>query len=359
MSGIRQFRDAGAPYRLRMTGVGASTTSERARTVAVPRFTGGGRVEWARRDVPEPGPGELLLRVRANALCGTDVAQYRDGSAVTPGHEVAGVVAAAGAGTATTTGTAGVVYLMAYCGACRSCRAGATNQCLAKDGDLGFTRDGGLAPYAVVPERGFFPVGDDVPAAEATLLLDVMGTTRHALDRALALRPDAETVLVNRAGPVGLGLVAMARLLLGDGVRVLAAYDTPERRVLVERLGGIPVDGPVAGPVDVAFDTSGRAGPRRACLDALGRRGVLVCLAHGRDPALEVAVSADLIAPERAVVGSEYFRYADLAPNLALLRAHRPYLATIVTHTFPVADVGAAFAAFLSGRTGKVVVEHP
>lgn len=128
------------------------------------RFTGGGAVAW--REVPVPGPGQLLLAVRANALCGSDRRRYREGSPVTPGHEVAGVVAAAGPETATPTGTPGVAYLMVFCGACRGCRRGATNQCLDRRGDLGFNLDGGLGPYALVEERVFFSVPPDLPLAE-------------------------------------------------------------------------------------------------------------------------------------------------------------------------------------------------
>jgi len=70
---------------------------------------------------------------------------------------------------------------MDYCGRCRSCRAGHTNQCLAKRNDMGFTADGGYGPFELVHESNFFPVPDDLPSPEATLLLDVMGTGGHAL----------------------------------------------------------------------------------------------------------------------------------------------------------------------------------
>lgn len=74
---------------------------------------------------------------------------------------------------------------------------------------------GGYGMYELVHETIFFPVDADLPLTEATLLLDVMGTTGHALRRALLVRPDVESLLVMGAGPVGLGVVAMARLLLG------------------------------------------------------------------------------------------------------------------------------------------------
>lgn len=67
-------------------------------------------------------------------------------------------------------------------------------------------------------------------------------------------------------------------------------------------------------------------------------------------------VSDDLIAPERAVLGSEYFRYDEMPANLDLLLDHREYLAQIATHHIPVADIQEGFALFMAGETGKVII---
>ncbi|MEV0384816.1 alcohol dehydrogenase catalytic domain-containing protein [Nonomuraea sp. NPDC050643] len=322
-----------------------------------PFLTGGGRVELRPHSYPEPGPGQLLVRPRANALCGSDHGLFRDGTPVVAGHEAAGTVAAAGPDTTTPVGTRGVIYLMAYCGRCRSCRAGATNLCLDKAGDMGFNRDGGLGPLEVVEERMFFPVGDDLPFPLATMLLDVMGTSGAALDRALSVRPGIESLLVTGAGPVGAGILAVARLRLGADVPIYVSDVSAWRLSFAESLGGIPVDaGSVAGlpEVDAAVDASGRAVARRSALDRLSKRGVLVCVGHGEG--LELDVSPDLIATGRAVLGSEYFPYADFPANLELLRRNAGYLGRIVTHTFDVSETAAAFETFLSGESGKVVV---
>ena len=114
----------------------------------VPRFVGGRKIEFGEKPVPTPGPGELLIRVRANALCGSERPQYFDGTPVTPGHEAVGEVARAGPETCTKAGTPGAIFLMDYCGTCRSCRLGATNQCLSKRGDMGFNRDGGYGSFS-------------------------------------------------------------------------------------------------------------------------------------------------------------------------------------------------------------------
>lgn len=335
---------------------------------SVPHFLGGGRIGWHERAVPEAGPGELLLRVRANALCGTDRGQLTSGSAITPGHEAAGEVIEAGAGTSAAPGTRGVVYLMDFCGSCRSCADGATNVCLAKRADMGFTHDGGLGRVELVHETNFFPIPDDLDFASATLLLDVMGTTSHAIRRALMTRDKIASIVIAGAGPIGLGMAAMARLMLDSSMTTVVADVVSYRLRLAEQLGAMPVnlqrerlsaalasEGLAAG-VDVAIDTSGRESARRALLDALGRRGTMVCVGHGEG--LSISVSEDLIAPERTVMGSEYFRYGDLPGNLDLLLKNQAYLEQIITHRYPIAEVQAAYVAFLAGETGKVVVEQ-
>jgi threonine 3-dehydrogenase len=332
-----------------------------------PLFVGSGRVAFGDASVPSPGAGELLVEVRANAVCGTDRAQFYNGSTLTAGHEMAGVVAAAGRDCSTPTGTRGVVFLMDYCGTCRSCTAGATNQCLGKRGDVGFTRDGGYGPYALVSESAFFPTDARLGMPEATLLLDVMGTSRHALDRGLAIRPGAESLLVVGAGPVGLGVLAMARLLLGPDIPILVSDVVAYRLELAEELGGLPVRVDettpavvtrrrLSGGIDLAVDTSGRQAGRDAAMAALAQRGALVCVGHGE--ALTLDVSVDLIAPERAVLGSEYFPFALLEPNHRLLLDNRESLSRIITHRFPVEELQAAMELFFSGRTGKVVIEQ-
>jgi threonine 3-dehydrogenase len=333
--------------------------------MVVPRFVGKGEIGFEERPVPAPGPGQLLVRVRANALCGSERGQFFGGSEVTPGHEAAGVVADAGPETRTAAGTAGVIYLMDYCGECRSCALGFTNQCLNKRGDVGFSKDGGYGPYVLVNENIFFPTGEDIPPEEATMLLDVMGTTRHAIERGLRVREDVLSLGIAGAGPVGLGALAMAKILLGQDMPVIVSDLVPYRLDLARGLGGRVIDlrkVTVAEGVrdhgletlDMAIDTSGKRAARRAHLGVLGKRGVLVCAGHGEDLVLDI--SRDLIAPERAVLGSEYFRYDELATNLELLREHRSFLAQIITHRYPVEDIREAFELFFGGETGKVII---
>lgn len=330
------------------------------RTALAPHFLGGGKIAFAERNVPEPGPGELLLKVEANALCGTDREQYFRGSDVVPGHEAAGSVIAAGPDTAVAEGTRGAVYLMDYCARCRSCLLGHTNQCLAKRNDMGFTADGGYGPYELVSATNFFPVPDSVSAVDATLLLDVMGTSGHALELLARAREDISSLYIGGGGPIGLGLLVMAKIKLGSDTPVYISDISPWRLNFAASLGGIPVDAAddaavwALPEIDAAVDSTGKEPARRAALNALGRRGVLACVGHGEG--LTLSVSEDLIATERTIMGSEYFRYNEMATNLDILQRHREELAKIITHQMPVRDLVAAFELFLAGETGKVVV---
>ena len=98
------------------------------RTYVAPRFAGHQRLTSVEQQVPMPGHGQLLIEVRANAICGTDRGLWEAGCGVVPGHEAAGVVIARGPGTSVPVGALGVVYLMAFCGECRSCRLGLANR---------------------------------------------------------------------------------------------------------------------------------------------------------------------------------------------------------------------------------------
>lgn len=336
-------------------------------SMRVPLFVGGGKIEWGEKPVPVPGKGELLIKVAANALCGSERPQFLDGATTTPGHEAAGTVVAAGPGTTTKVGTPGAVFLMDFCGECRSCKLDFTNQCLAKRGDMGFNKDGGYGPFELIHESIFFPVDERFTPTDATLLLDIMGTNGHALERCKLVRKDIESLLVMGAGPIGLGLLVMAKIVLGKDVPVAIADISPYRLKLAEELGGLPVNVKTGSldaglrdhdlhPVDIAVDTTGKQIAREKALRSTGQRGGLICVGHGEGVA--VKVSADIIAPERSIVGSEYFRFDELPVNLERLRQHRDYLAKIITHRFGPDEIQHAFELFFAGETGKVVIEQ-
>jgi len=337
-------------------------------TMTVPRFLGSGKIDTVQKPVPQPGPGQLLIQVHANALCGSERPQFWGGTDVTPGHEAAGTVVGVGVGTTTPIGTRGGIFLMDYCGECRSCRAGYTNQCLAKRGDMGFNRDGGYGVYELIHENLFFAIESDLSATEATLLLDVMGTGGHSIMRARRCHDDIRSILIPGAGPVGLGILAMAKIILGPDVPVVISDVVPYRLALAEKLGGLPVLSSEVtlseglkrhglGAPDVAIDAAGREEVRQECLALLAHRGVLVSVAHGGGLTIP-NLYGDFVAREMTLVGSEYFAFHELEENYRLLKANREYLGQIITHRMGVHEIQNAFELFFAGSTGKVVIEQ-
>lgn len=335
--------------------------------IRVPIFSGDQTINFVERDKPQPQSGQLLLKVKANALCGSERGQFFHGSDVIPGHEISGVVVEVGDHTKTLVGTHGVVFLMDFCGACENCKSSFTNQCQRKKGDYGFNRDGGYSPYIAVNENVFFPIHSDIPLTDATLLLDIMGTGGHAIKRAQLVHNHINSVAIAGAGPIGLGILAMSKLVLGKDIPAFIMDYSAYRLELAEKLGGISInlnesslEKSIKGTndlgVDAAFDTSGKTVARQTLMKALKQRGVLVCVGHGEE--LNLNVSPDLIANERSVLGSEYFMFDDFQKNHMLMQENLGYLQQMITHRFHLDDIQTAFELFFKGNTGKVVIEH-
>ncbi len=138
-------------------------------------YTGPLRLEHMDRPDPAPGAGEVLVRVRAVAICGSDVLGYtgttgRRNPPVIMGHEAAGVIETVGAGVepeAWAPGTRVTFDSIVWCGACRPCSSGHTNLCETRQAfgvsTPAFRRDGAMAEFLVVPQRLLHRLPDPVP----------------------------------------------------------------------------------------------------------------------------------------------------------------------------------------------------
>jgi L-iditol 2-dehydrogenase len=220
---------------------------------------------------PIPGPGELLVRIEAAGLCGSDRhmfrGEYPTALPVTLGHEFCGIVEAAGPG-------AGRVPLGARvtadpniaCGYCPACRIGRPNLCHNLVA-VGVFRDGGFADYVVVPQLQAFELPHDLPAAHGAFC-EPLACCLHGLD--VARIEPGQSVAVLGGGVIGLLMVQLARLA-GAATVVLSTRQEP-RRCLALELGathvvdasaGDPlaaVAGPagiIPGGVDVVLECAG------------------------------------------------------------------------------------------------------
>jgi (R,R)-butanediol dehydrogenase/meso-butanediol dehydrogenase/diacetyl reductase len=255
-------------------------------------------------DPGAPGPGEVLLRVLAAGICGSDLHNFRTGQwfarlPVTPGHELAGEVVAVGAGVETVRpGDLVVADSRVPCGACEHCRAGRGNLCV-RLGYVGEVCEGGFAEAVNLPARALLRVDPAVPPAVAALS-EPLGVALH-VRRRLDPAPDAP-ILVVGCGPIG-GLAALVLAEAGFGP-VLVADRNPGRLALVAE---------VAGAVPVALE-------REAVLAATGGRGVGFAVeATGSTAALSALLGIVANGARIALVGIFHGKL-ELDPNVIVER---------------------------------------
>ena len=246
---------------------------------------------------PEPGPGQVLVEVSRNGICGSDLHTYVGSGAATLhvpgvvlGHEFAGTVRAVGDGVDDLApGSAVAVAPIEWCGNCASCRRGTPNLCrtLALYGGYRLPLHGGLAPLVVVSRRAAFSVPDGLGVVEAALT-EPLAVAVHAVRRAPNLLGAAVAVL--GAGPIG---VAVLQSVVAAGASVVIVSELSlARRALAARLGAtvaldpreddlraavrdVTVDG-----ADVVFDTAGAQAALESGLAALRPGGTMVVVAQ-------------------------------------------------------------------------------
>ncbi|HZU05630.1 MAG TPA: zinc-binding dehydrogenase [Chloroflexota bacterium] len=319
-------------------------------------------------EVPTPAVNEAVVRVAAAGICHTEL-QFLAGTLnlgvapLTLGHEIAGEVVAVGQEVrAPNVGDHVVVYYYAPCGECRWCTSGHENLCPQPASQVGFTTDGGFAPYVRVPARSLVPVPASLPLDEAATVGCAVATALHAL-RAVADVRLGETVVVYGVGAVGFALVQLARLA---GARVVAVGRTPEKLALARELGAdltvnATTDDPVTAVLDdtrgegadVVFECVASAETMDQAVRLLRRRGRLVFIGYGAD-AFTVNPLL-LVLREAQVLGSVGNTLEELREAVALAASGK--VRPIVTERLPLEEVNRALAALREGRVvGRAVL---
>ena len=306
---------------------------------------------------PEPGPGELLLRVAACGVCRTDV-HVRDGEVrgsrlpLVPGHQIVAVVERAGAGAVTPPGTrVGVPWLGWTCGTCRFCASGRENLCLRAQ-FTGLDRDGGFAERAVADERFCFPLPAGYDDLQVAPLL-CAGLIGH---RALGMTGDAR-----RLGLYGFGAAAhiVAQTAVHQGREVYAftrAGDASSQRFALELgcswAGDALAPGPEPLDAAIIFAPAGELVP--AALRASDRGGVVVCA--GIHMSEIPAFPYEILWEERSVRSVANLTRADASAFLEL--APQVPVRTTVT-TFALHEAERALEAIRAGAIEGAAVLVP
>lgn len=321
------------------------------------------------RELPTPtaGAGEVLIQVKASAICGSDLSVYRGAALVgdklefpVPGHEITGVVAGLGDGvTGLDLGDRVAVYLAVGCLRCEYCLQGQLMLCPSLR-TIGFDLQGGDAEYIAVPAYNCMPLPAGLDFVEGTVATDMFGT-QFSIQRRLGVS-GADTVLVSGLGPMGSAAVATAK---ANGARVFAVDPVAHRRELALRLGADDVFDSVGdaitdagsfrgrGGPDVVIECSGNGRAQTGALDVVRPLGRVAFV--GENANLAINPSGQLLRKLTTVVGSWYFPRWEFAHIADFLLERRVPVGDIISHRFSLDDAPDAFQMLLDRSAEKMV----
>lgn len=321
------------------------------------RLHGPRDIRLAEEGVPIPGRDEVLLDVTAVGLCGSDRHWFEDAAIggvplerpLVLGHEIAAVIA-----DGPEAGVRVAVEPAIPCETCPTCGSGRRELCPTA-GFAGFgPTDGALRGSMTWPRRLLRPIPSVIPDVEASAL-EALGIALHAID--LAGVTPSSSVAVIGCGPIGLLVI---RALVAAGVADVVASDPlPHRRAAATDAGAVVMAavGPVpSSRVDVAIECAGEDAAVDAAIEIVrpGGRVVLVGI-----PSSERTSFAASVARRKGLtlVLCRRMRPDDLGRAIELVAAGRIDVAPLITHRYPLAEVGEAFRALEDRRGLKVVVE--
>jgi len=326
---------------------------------------------WMERvPVPEPGPNEVLIKIRKSAICGTDVHIWKwdEWSAKTVpvpmvvGHEFCGEIVDCGPGSSKYQigqRVAGEGHIV--CGACRNCRAGRGQLCRNTLG-VGVNRPGAFAEYLCLPESNVIPIPDDIPD-EIAAIFDPFGNAVHT---ALSFDLVGEDVLITGAGPIGIMGALVAQKV---GARKVVITDIAPYRLELARKMGVQTVVDVSAVklrdvmdeigmtegFDVGLEMSGAADAMRQMIARMNNGGKIALL--GIAPTA-FAVDWNEIIFKMLTVKGIYGRemYETWYKMIALVQSGLD-LSGLITHRIHIDEFEDGFAAMLSGKAGKVVMD--
>jgi len=336
---------------------------------------GGRRVEFVEVPVPEPGHGQVLVKMKASSICGSDLrAIYREHLGegaeayrnVIAGHEPCGQIVKAGPGCKRfKEGDRVVLYHISGCGVCEDCRAGYMISCTSPlRAAYGWQRDGGHADYLLAEENTCVPLPEGLTYLDGALVSCGFGTVYEALSRVRLSGEDR--LLVVGMGPVGMAAGLLARAM---GVSQIVGVDLSEVRLDLARERGC-IDHAVRADegarervleltqglgCEVTVDCSGAGSGRALAVRGARRWGRVLFVGEG--PALaDLDVSHDIIHRQLTLFGSwvtSTGHMEALVHKLALWGLHPE---RIVTHTYPLEEAAAAYETADGGESGKVAL---
>jgi threonine dehydrogenase-like Zn-dependent dehydrogenase len=325
--------------------------------------------------IPTPGHGEVLIKVKASTICGSDIrCIYREHLGKGPegyqpgmiaGHEPAGQIVECGPGMRRfKTGDRVIVYHISGCGLCSDCRRGYMISCTSPwRRAYGWQRDGGMAEYLLAEEKDLVALPDSLSYSDGAQVACGFGTVYEAIHKIGISGSDS--VLVTGLGPVGLAALMLAKAM---GASQLIGTDTsPERREIAAKLGlADHILSADAETLTAIKDFTRGRGCEKSIECSASETGRLTAIQGTRqwgDSAFVgeggsccFAPSADIIHDQKKIHGSwvtSIWLMEELVERLERWNLHP---ADLITHRFGLENVADAYSLMAEGKCGKVAV---
>ena len=343
-------------------------------------FTGHRKLELQDFPDPTPGPGEVVLEIKASGMCGSDLKFYRGapgagtaslglggaGKAVIAGHEPCGVVVAVGEGVNEKQAWVGMRAMQHHyrgCAACAHCATGWMQLCVEGVAEVyGVTGNGGHARYMKCPARTLVHLPDELSFSTGAAIACGTGTAWGALKR-LGLQGD-HTIAIFGQGPVGLSATQLATSL---GARVIALDTSQERLQRARDLGAQVLMNPSDGDdvvaairactaglgADLSLDASSSPTARRQAVQCVRTWGKACFVGEGGEVNLDV--SSDLLRRQVTLLGSWTFSTVGQAECARFVADREIDVDQLFTHRWRLDQAEQAYQLFDQQTSGKGV----
>jgi L-iditol 2-dehydrogenase len=318
--------------------------------------------------IPVPGPNEVLIQVQAVGICGSDLPIFAGKRPVplpfVPGHEFAGIIAAAGKDVADyQTGDRVAPGLVIHCGECLPCRRGEESLC-DRIVETGIHVNGAFAEYVTVPVQTLHRLPEHVDFTAGASIDPVASAYRPVKKAGIG---SEDLVVVFGPGPIGLfaGQLAraegarqvivvglpqdsdrldLARTLGLDAVAVKNAQDLPEQIRTISG-GDLP---------RVVLEATGSAGVFLDCLKVVDKGGIIVVAGIVHD--LSTFDFAQVVRREIRIAGSICYTWREFRESLKLVADGRVQVQPLITHHLPLQDIGQGLEALIQRQAVKVML---
>lgn len=327
-------------------------------------------------DIPKPGHGEVLIKIKSSTICGSDIRciyhehlgkgpeGYQPGTVA--GHEPCGQVVETGPGCRRfKEGDRTIIYHISGCGLCNDCRRGYMISCTSDEfrRAYGWQRDGGMAEYMLAEEKDLVLLPNELSYSDGAQVACGFGTVYEGLEKIGISGNDA--VLITGLGPVGL---ATAMLCKAMGSQQIIGIEVTDERIIIAEEMGLFTTVLQAGPdnlqqireltngmgTEKSIDCSAHNIARRTCIQATRKWGNIVFLGEGGT--CDFQPSPDIIHDQKTIYGSwvtNIWRMEELVERIVRWGLKPDQL---ITHRFSLENVSDAYALMASGKCGKVAV---